>query len=304
MTGSSVRSTDRRLKPADFEQASMGLPRNSCKDSRSARPQETVSRNVTARRLQELRAELAERDWQIISTLARVRVATAAQIEALHFADVTARMARKRLSSLTDRRVLSRLPRTVGGGQAGSSGYVYALDVAGQRLADLAGGGGQRRPWALGTRFLAHSLAITDIYVRLVLAERSGDLRVARFVGEPASWRTFFGPGGGRLVLKPDAYTVLLVGGYEDHWFLEIDLNTEHAPAIGRKCATYRGYWRSGSEEARTGVFPRVLWLVPDERRSAVVRQVIRRQTSEAAELFDVALLDAVVERVLRGAAL
>jgi len=302
MKAGTVRGSGRMLKHLDFEQVSAGFPSDSAKDSRSANRYKTTSR-YTERRLLELRAALSERDLQIISTLARVRVATGAQIEALHFANVTPRMARKRLSSLTDLRVLSRLPRAIGGGRAGSSGYVYTLGVAGQRLADLARDGRVRRPWALGTRFLTHSLAITDVYARLVLAERSGSLRVVRFVGEPSCWRNFFGPGGSPATLKPDAYAVLLMGGYEDHWFFEIDLDTEHAPAIGRKCATYRGYWRSGYEEARTGLFPRVLWLVPDVRRSEVVRKVISHQPSEAAELFDVALLDAVVERVLRGAA-
>ena len=176
------------------------------------------------------------------------------------------------------------------GRRAGSSGYVYALDVAGQRLAGLMTGGQVRRPWRLGRPFLAHSLAVTDVYVRLVLAERAGSLGLARFDGEPASWRRFFGPGGGRVVLKPDAHAVVLAGGYEDHWFLELDLGTEHTPTLARKCNIYRSYRRSGTEQAKHGVFPRVLWLVPDERRADVLRSVIRRQPQDAAEMFDVAL--------------
>jgi hypothetical protein len=262
-----------------------------------------MSRFITSKRLDQLRDGLTERDWEIISTLARVRVATAEQLQALHFEGVARRRARRRLTSLAGRRILARLPRTVGGVRGGSSGHVYALDVAGQRLSDLATGGRPGRPWALGAGFLAHSLAVTDVYARLVLAERAGALRLVRFDGEPGSWRGFFGPGGARVTLKPDAYAVLVVKGYEDHWFLEIDLGTESAPTVARKCNLYRGYWRSGTEEARIGAFPRVLWLVPDERRAQVVRGVIRRQPGEAAELFDVALLGAVVERVLQGAA-
>ena len=258
---------------------------------------------VTSKRLHQLRASMSDDDWQIIGTLARVRVASSSQLVDLHLSHLTLRRAQRKLARLVDSRVLARLPRTVGGLQGGSSGHVYALDVAGQRLADLVRDGRVRRPWALGTQFLGHSLAITDVYMRLVLAERSGSLRLARFVGEPASWRSFFGPGGGRVTLKPDAYAVVTTGGYEDHWFLEVDLDTEHTPAIASKCGTYRGYWRSGYEEARTGVFPRVLWLVPTMRRVAVVQQVIQRQPAGAAELFDVARLDGVVERMLRGAA-
>lgn len=260
-----------------------------------------MNASITRKRLHELRGGLTERDWQIISTLVQVRVATAGQLEVLHFAGVAKRRTRRSLASLTGRRILARLPRTIGGAQGGSSGHVYALDAAGQRLADLAEGGRVRRPWPLGTGFLGHSLAVTDVYARLVLAERAGSLRIMRFAGEPDSWRTFFGPSG-RVALKPDAYVVLLVSGDEDHWFFEVDMGTEHAPTVARKCAVYRSYWQSGSEDADEGVFPRVLWLVPDERRAEVLRRVIRRQP-DGATLFDVVLLSRVVERVLRGAA-
>jgi hypothetical protein len=104
------------------------------------------------------------------------------------------------------------------------------------------------------------------------------------------------------VTLKPDAYAVLMVDGYEDHWFFEIDLATEAAPTVARKCAVYRGYWQSGTEQARGGVFPRVLWLAPDERRADVLRGVVTRQPGEAAGLFDVATFDAMMVRLRRGA--
>ena len=258
---------------------------------------------VTSNRLVRLRSQLADRDWQIIATLERVRLATSGQLEALHFPDVSRRRAQQRLAVLTERRVLARLPRVIGGVRAGSRGHVYALDVAGQRLANLDRVSRPRPPRPVGRRYVDHILAVTHIYVSLVLAERAGSLRIVRFDGEPASWRSFYGPGGARLMVNPDAHAVLLVKGAEDHWFFEVDLDTEHAPTLARKCAIYRAYWQSGAEEARTGVFPRVLWLVPDEPRARVLRQVFRRQPDEADMLFDVALAGAVVERVLQGAA-
>jgi Replication-relaxation len=261
-----------------------------------------MSRYITRKLLQELRANLTQRDWQLISTLERVRVATAGQLEVLDFPDVTRRRARQKLTWLVDHRVLARLPGSVGGANAGSRSNVYTLDVVGQRLADLATDGRPGRPWALGRAFLNHSLAVTEVYVRLVLAERAGGLRVQRFAGEPGSWRSFRGARGARVTLKPDAYVVLVLDGYEDHWFLEMDLDTESAPTIARKCAVYRGYWQSGTEQARTGLFPRVLWLVPDERRAEVLRGVVRRQPGEAAGLFDVVLAKEVIARLRQGA--
>jgi hypothetical protein len=261
-----------------------------------------VTGSITSNRLAQLRSELGDRDWQVIAMLARVRLATAAQLEALHFAGVSRRRAQQRLAILVERRVLSRLPRIVGGVRAGSRGHVYALDVAGQRLADLDRGRRPRPPRPVGRRYVYHALAITEVYVRLVLADRAGTLHLVQFDAEPGSWRSFYGPGGGRTTVNPDAYAVLMAGGYEDHWFFEVDLATESAATIARKCAVYQSYWQSGAEQARSNVFPRVLWLVPDEQRARVLRQVIRRLPGEAAGLFDVAESGAVVERLLAGA--
>jgi Replication-relaxation len=303
MSVGSDRGSVRVIKRAAFEQAGTGSRREFGQDSFSRIGNQTRGRYVTGMRLLRLRDRLTEREWEIISTLERVRVATTAQLEALHFAEVSRRMARKQLASLVNRRVLYRLPRAIGGSRAGSTGHVYALGIAGQRLVGLVEGQQIARPWAIGGAFLAHSLAVTDVYVGLALAERAGYLGNVRFVSEPGSWRTFFGPGGGRAVVKPDAYVVAFVRGYEDHWFIEVDRGTEHPPTLTRKCGVYVSYRRSGREQAKHGVFPRVLWLVPDERRADVVRGAIRRQPGGAAEMFVVALSCRVVERVLQGAA-
>jgi Replication-relaxation len=256
---------------------------------------------LTASRLAELASSLTPRDRAILVTLRRLRVATAVQLERLHFEGVGVRASRLALASLTQRRLVARLPRVVGGVRAGSAGYVYALDVAGWRLADP----GRRpvRPWPIGTAFLAHSLSVTELYVRLVEQERAGGPILAEFAGEPACWRSFAGPGGGRVWLKPDALAALRLGGFEDRWFIEMDRATESLATIARKCETYRRYWQSGVEQARTGVFPQVLWIVPDERRAGVVAEVCGRQPAEAWQLFAVATGSEAVNRLAMGAA-
>lgn len=258
---------------------------------------------VTTKRLAELQRSLTPRDWAVLATLARVRLATARQLERLYFAGVTRRRTRQVLASLVDRRVLVRLPRVVGGVRAGSAGFVYGLDVAGQRLAATAGGRRHQRPWSIGAPFLAHSLAVTEVFVRLVEADRTGQIELRDFIGEPASWRSFSGPGGARMTLKPDAHLITQFGRYEDRWFIEVDRGTEAAATLARKCDVYRRYWQTGVEQARTGVFPRVLWLVPDERRHAVLVDIWGRQPAEAWRLFTVALFDDSIARIAQGAA-
>jgi hypothetical protein len=257
---------------------------------------------VTARRLERLRSTLSDRDWQIITMLARVRVATTSQLEAVCFADVSRRRAQQRLTALTQQRIVGRLPRVIGGVRAGSRGHVYALDAAGQRLADLARSGRPRRPGPVGRTHLDHALTVTQTYVQAVQADRIGQLHLRRFTGEPGAWRTFYGAGGARLTLAPDAYLITAVDGYEDHWFLEIDLNTESAATLTRKLGVYRAYWQSGNEQAAHNIFPKVLWVVPDEMRAETLRQVIDRQPAPARSLFAVAQLDEFVTRLREGA--
>lgn len=256
---------------------------------------------VTSKNLAELERSLTSRERLILTTLGRVRLASSAQLERLHFGDVTRRQARQVLAKMVSRRLLLRLPRIMGGARAGSGGFVYGLDTAGRRL--LTQDDRRRQPWNVGLPFLAHSLAVTELYVRLVEAGRLGTFELISFAGEPGCWRSFAGPGGGRVTLKPDAYLTVEVGRYEDRWLLEVDRATESRTTLARKCDTYRRYWQTGTEQARSGIFPRVLWLVPDQRRYAALVEVFGRQPAEAWPLFTVALLDDAVERIARGAA-
>ena len=131
-------------------------------DSRSTPlRQDFKGRYVTAHRLAELEQTLSDRDREVLTTLARVRVATARQLYQLHFEGVTRRQARAVLASLSGRQLITRLPRVVGGVRAGSTGYVYTLDLAGIRLMHPDHMRPQR-PWSVGldrTRFGGHSFS-------------------------------------------------------------------------------------------------------------------------------------------------
>jgi hypothetical protein len=253
---------------------------------------------VTAGRLDYLKTTLTARDWMVLSTLDRLRLATTLHLERLCFTGVSKRRVRQSLASLVDRGVITRLPRVVGGVRSGSAGYVYTLDVAGSRL--LRPEHRFRRPDDPGERFTLHGLAVTELYVRLVEADRAGLLDLRSFASEPASWRSFAGPYG-RATLKPDAHAVARLGNYEDSWFIEVDRATESGSVVARKCEQYRRYWQTGTEQARTGVFPRVLFLVPDAKRHAALIEVFGRQPADTWHLFTVALFDEAVTRIARG---
>jgi hypothetical protein len=135
-------------------------------------------------------------------------------------------------------------------------------------------------------RYLAHTLAVAGLYVDVVDAERHGLLEIVAFSPEPECWRSYAGAWGAGLALKPDAYLKLAVGEYEYSWFIEQDMATEAQTTIESKARRYHAYYRTGTEQAKRGVFPRVLWIVPDTRRAERVRETLERLPADAQRLF------------------
>lgn len=258
---------------------------------------------LSGRRLAELAEGLSPVDWALLHTLARVRLATADQLGRLHFHERPSanRQVRRQLDKLAGDRFVCRLPRRVGGIKAGSAGQVYALDVAGQRLVQPPTGSHPRRPYIPGPPFVAHVLAVSELFVGLTAAARTGDVDLLAFDAEPACWRAFSGPGGGRLRLKPDAFVRIGIGNYEYRWLVEVDRATEAPSVLHRKALLYVRYWQSGREQSRGNVFPKVLWVVPDAKRQEVLIDVLSRQAAEAWVLFAVTTSDQALEFLCRG---
>lgn len=245
---------------------------------------------VSAKQLVELQDRLSQRDRQILDSLAELRLATGRQLAGLHFTDGSPtsrdRRARAALARLTEIGLLARLARRIGGVRAGSAAHLYQLGPAGQRLLSMGSGRVGREPSAA---FVNHNLAVTDLHVALAQAQQAGRIAELAARHEPACWRAFPGPGGGREILKPDLYVSFAVAAISYRWFIEVDRATEHLPTVGRKCRVYLAYWRSGLEQQRADVFPRVLWSVPDERRAAPLQRLLVGLPDPADQMFTVA---------------
>lgn len=218
-----------------------------------------------------------ECDLALVSQVARLRLLSGRQIEALYFqperhatAEAAARDCRRVLAGLVQERVLVRLERRVGGVRAGSASFVYALGPVGQRLQEQQ----QARPrrYEPGAAFVDHQLAISQLVLELTLAQRRGRLEILTVQGEPACWRTL--PAIGRSVLRPDLYLAIGAADLEYRWFIELDRGTHHRPALVRKAQLYERYYQSGVEQAANGVFPRVAWITPKPTRAARLREV------------------------------
>lgn len=240
---------------------------------------------------------LGERDREVLLALAKLRLLTGAQVQRLCVADgspvTRARRARALLQRLADLKLVVRLGRSVGGVRAGSSGYVYGLSGNGQAVVATTGpmGGRRRRVWEVQPSFMDHVLAVADLYVGLIEAERAGSAELMAFEAEPPCWRKFPGGNGETVTLKPDAFVRLGLGEMERSAFVEVDLGTESGPTIARKCAVFVAYWRSGIEQQRHGVFPSVLWLANSERGATRIADAIGRLPQDVQHLFEVALI-------------
>lgn len=253
-------------------------------------------------------SDLSTRDSAILDSLKQVRLLTARQVERLHFNEgsklTQTRRSRKTLARLYENGLLHRLERRVGGTYGGSSGFIYCLSARGQRLmrtSGPAGGTRRRRSWEPSAAFLGHILSVGELFVRLKEAQRQGVLELLDFTAEPYCWRTFAGTGGARKALKPDAFVAVAHGDFEHRSFVEVDLGTEGPTTLRNKLQIYLDYARTGSEQVRHDVFPRVLFLAPDEARVRRIIDALRSTLRRAPELCVVGRIDDTVE-LLMGA--
>ena len=267
-----------------------------------------MSRRYSAQSFAALADSLSEREQVVVRLVARLQLVSHRQIAlALRAGSVAspeshARDVRRLLAKLTDADVLARLERRVGGVRAGSAGFVYHLGPLGQRLiAYWRGDGlvrGRRRPEP-GLGYVDHRLAVSQLYIDLLLSERLGGLVLADFDAEPECWRPYVDRYGARAVLKPDAYARADVGLYEHHWFFEVDLGTESSTVLWRKVQAYWDYFRAGVEQATHDVFPQVVFATTNEVRRQRIVAACLHLPEEAWPLFAVTTLDKVIDLVL-----
>lgn len=260
-----------------------------------------TARYVTTAVARDLAAQLTESDLSVLRRVLELRFVSGDQLRRMQFAGSTPRAQRRALLRLTRLDVLERLPRQVGGVRAGSAGFVYRLGLAGQRIALEHGWLSERRrrrSRVPGTLFLRHALTVSELHTRLTEADRSRRLELLELRAEPACWRTYGGIGAQQLILKPDSYLRLGSGDFEDSYFIEVDMGTEGVGALTRQLKAYVAYHDTGREQAERGVFPKVLWLAPDERRVRAIGECVSDLPRESRALFQVELFADAIQVV------
>ncbi len=236
-------------------------------------------RRIGHRQLARMRDQLSRRDTAVLVSLADWRLLTVRQIQRLHFgehaSEATAnRICRRVLTRLADHNLVRHLERRIGGVRAGSAGHTYALTPLGHRLLDNR----DRNRWhEPGISFVTHTLAIAELASQAVhLATQGDDYLDIEVTPEPRVWRRFH-DGHSAVVLKPDLAVDLADPQRQRSWFVEVDLDSESRTVLEAKCRLYTSYWRTSIEQAERGLFPRVLWVAPDQARADHIASTFTR---------------------------
>jgi hypothetical protein len=252
-----------------------------------------------------LREIVGPRDLAVLDQVRDLKLMSGAQIQSVHFplaehatADAAGRCARRVLQRLVRLGLLMRLERRIGGIRGGSAGFIYAPSPLGHRLLD--GDAPRRRFREPTATFVKHTLTVTQVVVELIERQRAGQFELLQLLPEPRCWRRY-NAGGAVEVVRPDLFVVLAVDEYEHHWFVEVDLGTETISRRIAKCKRYEAYYRSGVEQAEQGLFPRVVWSMPNAVLAESLRAHIRRAPSLTTELFDTTAREVLFERLAGG---
>ena len=261
----------------------------------AAKSQRQAPARIGRAQLQAITERLDTTDRALLALLAAHRYATTrqlAQITELPGQYGSARSALRQTSRRLRRQhglgLVDHLKRRIGGTRAGSAGYVWYLTAAGQRLTD-EGRGARRRFQEPSALFLAHTLAITQARVVIEQAIHAVGGHLARLRTEPACWRSWLRLGGALGWLKPDLEAITATGtGAEDHWMLEVDLDTEHPARLLAKCHDYQAHLASGTFQAQHGYYPQVVWLLTNQARAGRLAEQIAADPALTPGLFKI----------------
>lgn len=187
---------------------------------------------VGRNQLEKYSEELTGRDREILASLKKCKFLLTGQIQRLHITNASTQKAARRaaareLRKLKDYGLVNTLERRIGGTRAGSGSLIWHLTEAGERFLAMENSEQytRRRYLEPSRMFLRHSLAVSECYVQLVeICRRTPGLTLLTADWEPDCWRPY--TQHGKIVsLKPDLFVATKSDGYEDRWFIEIDLS-------------------------------------------------------------------------------
>lgn len=242
-----------------------------------------MSGRISDKRLGEIEMTLSQQDREILETFRQLRYLKANQVERLFFhRSITVRAklvtVSRRLNRLMEDGLLNHYSKKVSGARSGSNGYVWYLTEAGYRILNLGTGAESKRlrGHEPSSAFLRHTLAVSECYTQFTeICRMAQDMELKYIAVEPECWRSYHKDGKAQS-LRPDLYAETISGQFEDRWFIEMDLDTESVNDIVTKCRRYQYYYQTRKEQESSGIFPIVLWIVPNQERKGKLIDAIR----------------------------
>ena len=298
---------EKTAKPS-VEGASLGrssIPLRGIPSSAAGAAPQKIERFSRAQ-LVEIESQLSARDHAVLMAIRKYRFLTSDQIGRLYMTECSTKTSRTRnqnllLQRLAGHGLIRPLKRRVGGHGGGSTVKVWHLTEAGYRLLILNDPveHPRKRMVEPSAARLAHTLAIAECAVQLTcLCRDSEDLTFEMVDAEPTCWRRY--KDGERVFyLKPDLFAVTDYDGYEDRWFIEMDLGSESLSQVLEKCNMYLRYYYTGLEQRATEMFPLVVWIVKDADRKNSIKQYIRDNLKDQPKMFLVITPDEL-EKMIR----
>lgn len=263
---------------------------------------------LTESRMATIEQTLTERDQRILELLAECRLMSGDQLRRVFFAEdvgrsdsAKRRACQRALAYLTRIGLLTSLARRIGGKRGGSAGHIYTLTGAGKKFVLRRQGKGAaktRTSPEFAEQFALHTLACSEVYVRLVESVRQSENELLAYESEPACWRQRVGGFGRPITLRPDGFARIGIGEVERHWFIEVDRGTENQTTIARQGKAYLAYHQSGAEER---VMPKVMWLTISPERADLMRKTLHRLGGAAEKLFEVGEMDDAARLLIGG---
>jgi hypothetical protein len=242
---------------------------------------------------------LSARELAVVEVVAQVGQMSARQIADVCFAGLkSATPCKRTLQRLTQRGMLARLElRIVGGSGGGSSQYVYQLGRQGGKRLRLA------KEYPRYGEYRPHMVAVGECFARLKRLEHAGLLTVLGYEGEEAAYSEVFDARAHRTIkLTPDLW--LDIGVHQPRrrleWWLEVDTGSEHNEhQIPEKLQRYGRAHEAWDADVHGEVFPRVVFVVPDEKRQRRIERDISRQPQPWRKLFRVCLVESFPQSLL-----
>ena len=267
-----------------------------------------MMKSINDRMLRTYAKRLSDRDIAILESLAKCTFMLTGQIQRLHNTDASTQTAALRatareMKKLKEYGLVKNLDRRIGGVRGGSSSLVWHLSEAGYRLLELGSHEKRTRKRHLepSLNHLNHAIAVSACYVCIhEICQQNPNVNLDHADTEPICWRSY-ARHGNIVYLKPDLFLATKCGGYEDRWFIEIDLATESPTTILKKCERYHDYYKTNLEQRKHGVFPAIIWIVPDKARKEVLQTTITKFNKKNTKMFLVILPDDLEKIIING---